>query len=194
VRQVEVGLGEGAREVTSLPSDERRTPRWFFEACDRLWGPYDVDCFAAKWNHQVERYFTKERSFYAWEGFGHRRGWFQPPYSRGQLFRAVGRARELVLGGCLQAASCLVPVDQSTLWWDDHVSRPEGRRRGARWLHLPPLFSSGSHQLISEQLRVTIAPVTKRLAFEMPPGTPARDLAKMHGAKQPSVVVTFERP
>jgi hypothetical protein len=176
----------------SRPSDERRTPRWFFEACDRLWGPFDVDCFAAKWNHQVDRYFTKERSFYDWRGRA-RRAWVQPPYSRGQLFKSLGHVRQLVLTRRLERATCLVPVDPSTEWWGTHVVRPEGRRCGARWLELPAPFEVEAHQLISEGLAVTIAPPCIRLEFEMPPGTPVRDVQKMHGAKQPSVVVTLER-
>lgn len=175
--------------MTSLPSDERRTPRWFFEACSRLWGPYDVDCFAAKWNHQVERYFTKERSFYEWRGRA-RCGWVQPPYSRGQLFTALGHVRQLVLGGRLERASCLVPVDPSTRWWAAQVTRPEGRRRAARWLELPKPFTDGAHQLISARLAVTIAEVNQRLRFDEPEPWSHRDT----GAKQPSVVVTFERP
>jgi hypothetical protein len=71
----------------------------------------------------VERYFTKERSFYAWRGRA-RRGWVQPPYSRGQLFAALGHVRQLVLAGRLEGASCLVPVDQSTDWWEQHVVSP----------------------------------------------------------------------
>lgn len=189
-RQAAIAYGH----TTSRASDERRTPRWFFEACDKLWGPYDLDCFAANWNHQVDRYFTKERSFYDWNGRGHRRAWVQPPYSRGQLLSALGHVRYLVTAGHLQLASCLVPVDPSTEWWARHVARPEGRRRGARWLELSAPFTDGAHQLISSQLAVTVAPAADRLAFDCPPGTPPREFEKMRGAKQPSVVVTFERP
>lgn len=178
----------------SKPSDERRTPRWFFEACDRLWGPHDVDCFAAEWNHQVRRYITKERDFYR-TNVRARRAWVQPPYSRGQLGQALGHVRQLVLGKWLGGATCLVPMDPSTDWWKQHVARPEGRKLGVEWLtgELPPPFHLEAYRLVSEQLIVTIAPPDTRLAFDPPPWLPARELQKFRGAKQPSVVVVFER-
>jgi hypothetical protein len=180
----------------SLPSDERRTPRWFFEACDRLWGPFDVDCFAARWNHQCPKYFTRERSFYEHGGtLRMRRGWVQPPYSRGQLDKALGFVRELVLCSGLERAACLVPVDPSTDWWKTHVARPEGRKLTVRWLtgELPPPFHLEAYQLVSAELAVTVALPDVRLAFDPPPDMPPRDAVKFRGAKQPSVVVVFER-
>lgn len=179
----------------SRPSDERRTPRWFFEACDRLWGPHDVDCFAAKWNHQVETYFTKERSFYA-ARVRAKRAWVQPPYSRGQLDKALGFVRELVLERRLGRATCLIPSDPSTDWWKQHVARPEGEKVRVEWLtgELPPPFHLEAYRLVSQHLSVTIAPPDTRLGFDPPPWLPQRELAKFRGAKQPSAVVVFERP
>lgn len=177
----------------SRPSDERRTPRWFFEACDRLWGPYELDCFAARWNHQTARFITKEQDFYRWRGRA-RRAWVQPPYSRGQLDRALGHVRQLVLERRLQAASCLVPVDPSTDWWKTHIARPQGAKLRVEWLtgELGVPFVE-AYRLVSDHLAVTIALPDVRVAFDPPPGTPPRELEKFHGAKQPSVVVTFER-
>lgn len=179
----------------SLPSDERRTPRWFFEVCDRLWGPFDVDCFAARWNRQVDRHYSKERSFYEARINIHR-AWVQPPYSRGQIDKALGFVRARVLDRFIGRAACLVPMDPSTDWWKQHVARPEGRKRCVRWLtgELPAPFHMEAYQLISDGLQVTIAPPDVRLGFDPPPWLPARELEKFRGAKQPSVVVVYERP
>lgn len=179
----------------SRPTDERRTPRWFFEACDRLWGPFDADCFAAKWNHQCFRYYSKERSFYEARIYI-RRAWVQPPYSRGQLDKALEHVRRLVLERRLGRAACLIPHDPSTDWWKRHVARPEGAKLHVEWLtgELPAPFNHEAYRLVSKHLAVTIAPPNQRLAFDLPPWLPARELAKFRGAKQPSAVVVFERP
>lgn len=59
----------------------------------------------------------------------------------------------------------------------------------ARWLDLPPPFTRGAHQLVSRDLVVTVAAVGRRLRFDEPGDFQHRDTS----AKQPSVVVTFER-
>ena len=177
----------------SKPSDERRTPRWFFERACLVFGECDLDAFAAKWNHQVAEYCTKERSVYEHKPRA-KSAWVQPPYSRGQLDRALGFTRWMVLEGRWRRAICLVPMDPSTDWWKQHVARPEGKKRGATWLsgELPDPFSE-CYRLVSD-LVVTIAPPDCRLAFDPPPGMPPRELAKFRGAKQPSVIVVYELP
>jgi len=180
--------------VTSKSTDERRTPRWFFEACDRLWGPFDLDAWAAKWNRQVERYCSVERSVYELRPRA-RRTWGQPPYSRGQLDKALGFGREMVLKRRWGSATFLIPIDPSTDWWKRHIARPEGAKRRVDWLtgELPAPFNHEAYRLVSERLAVTVAPPNQRLAFDPPPWLPPRELEKFRGAKQPSVVVVFER-
>lgn len=178
----------------SKPSDERRTPRWFFERCDSLWGPFDLDAAADKWNHQVRRYCTAGGDVLRHPPRA-RRVWLNPPYSRGQLERFLGLTRSTVLDKLWDRTTCLVPMDPSTDWWKQHVARPEGRKLRVEWLtgELPPPFHLEAYRLVSEHLVVTIAPPDVRLAFDPPPWLPPRELEKFRGAKQPSVVVVFER-
>lgn len=174
----------------SRPTDERRTPRRFFEACDRLWGPFDLDAAAAKWNRQVERYVTAEQDLFALRPRA-RRVWLNPPYSRGQLDRFLSFARDSVLRGRWGRVVCLVPVDPSSQWWQRQLETPaKPGRLSAVWLYdrYPKPFGF-AHQRSCPALSITTVYVPQRLRFDEPGGFAHRST----GAKQPSVVVVFER-
>src|SRR5205085_8894296 len=70
--------------LKSLPTDERRTPRWFFELVSEVFGPFDLDSCAARWNAQCRRFVTKEQDIFRHHPPS-RRTWRNPPYSRGNL-------------------------------------------------------------------------------------------------------------
>lgn len=177
--------------MTSLPSDERRTPRWFFEACDRLWGPFDLDAAADGWNHQVDTYVTRKQDLFRLRPCA-RHVWLNPPYSRGQLDRFLGLARDMVLDGRWGRVVCLVPVDPSSQWWQRQIETPAKRGKlEAQWLYgqLPPPFTHATRRSCPA-LSITTVFAPQRLRFDEPGGFSHRST----GAKQPSVVVVFERP
>lgn len=179
----------------SLPTDERQTPRWFFRLCDRIWGPIDLDCFAADWNHQVARYITKEQDFFR-SKLKAKCAWVQPPYSRGFLMRSLSEARARVLSGQYQRAVCLHPVDPSSKWWLRNVARPEGKPLEMRSLwNVFPAPLTNSYQLVSERLVITTAFPSARIAFRSPTGPCGGDPDNPRdtGAMQPSAVVVFDR-
>jgi len=59
-----------------------QTPPWFFEACDRIWGPFEVDAAASKANKLCPMRLGKE--FGSGGGkpwpFEDKRVWLNPPY------------------------------------------------------------------------------------------------------------------
>lgn len=59
-----------------------QTPLWFFEACDRIWGPFDVDAAADESNKLCLGLLDK--AFDAGGGrpwpFENKRVWLNPPY------------------------------------------------------------------------------------------------------------------
>lgn len=177
-------------KLTSAPTDERRTPRWLFKLCDRLFGPFDLDCFAAKWNHQVPRFITREQDYFR-SRLKAKCAWHQPPYSRGFLPTVMPEARARVLSGQYQRAVCLIPADTSSKYWKRAVKRPEGRVLEMRslWNHYPKPFTD-AYQLVSEGLLVTVVEVEGRVPFDSPQGA----ICDGAGAMQPSAVVVFEKP
>lgn len=174
--------------MKSLPSDERRTPRAFFELVNRCFGPVDLDACAAKWNAVVARYVTKREDIFAI----HPKSsccWRNPPYSRGNLYRHLTHARAKVLDGTVRRYLLLVPADTSTAWWHDCIMRPEGAPLGSEflWRRHPEPLGNGV-RFWSDGLQVTVLFVSGRLAFDSPGET------QKAGAKQPSALVVFERP
>lgn len=182
--------------MPSLETDERRTPRWFFELCDAVWGPFDLDACAAKWNAQCPRFISRQQDVFStyWRA---RSVWHNPPYSRGNLSVHLHLARARVLNGTWRRCTNLIPADPSTTWWQQHVARPEGRALEAEWLHgqLPTELANAT-RYVSEGLITTVAFVAERLPFDGPDGPVGGDVddRRPTGAMQPSAVVVFERP
>lgn len=175
--------------MSSLVTDERRTPRWFFELVSRVWGPFDLDACAAAWNAQCRRYVTREQDVFRRHPVS-RRTWRNPPYSRGNLDKHLAHARETFLMGTTTLAYAnLVPADPSTDWWKLHIARPEGRPLRADWLwrKLPDPLGNAT-RYVSEGLVTTVVLVDGRLPFDEP------TKAQESGAMQPSALVVYERP
>lgn len=183
--------------MKSLPTDERRTPRWFFELVDELFGPFDLDACAARWNAQCSRFITKRDDIFRHHPLS-ARTWRNPPYSRGNLYAHLEHAREtLLLGITEELYANLVPADPSTDWWHQHIMRPEGRPLRAEWLwgRFPkPLTNATSY--VSERLVTTVVLVDGRLPFDGPDGPVGGDVGDRRptGAMQPSALVLFNRP
>lgn len=176
--------------MKSLPTDERRTPRWLFKLCDRFFGPVDLDCFAARWNHQVRRYITKEQDFFT-SRLKATCAWGQPPYSRGWLLPSLLELRARVLSGQYSRVVNLIPATTSDKHWKRAVKRPEGRVLEMRslWNRYPKPFTD-AYQIRSERLLVTVIEIEGRVAYDSPAGA----ICDGAGAMQPSAVVVFDRP
>jgi hypothetical protein len=183
--------------IKSLETDERRTPRSFFQLCDELFGPFDLDACAARWNHQCRRFVTKEQNIFERHPPS-RRCWRNPPYSRGNLNKHLEHAREQLLAGVVEELYAnLVPADPSTDWWRKHIMQPEGRPVRSDWLwrKLPDPLGNAT-RYVSQGLVTTVILVDGRLPFDGPEG-PVGGYANHRrptGAMQPSALVLFERP
>lgn len=187
----------GGSAVKSLETDERRTPRWFFRLVDELFGPFDLDACAARWNAQCRRFVTKEQDIFAHHPRSSRT-WRNPPYSRGNLGRHLAHAREVFLAGVVeQLYALLVPVDPSAEWWKRHIARPEGPPARAEWLagRLPAPLSNAT-RYVSRDLATTVVLVESRLPFDGPDGPVGGDVdaRRPTGAMQPSALIIYERP
>lgn len=183
-------------EPKSLPTDERMTPRWFYRLCSEVFGPFDLDACAARWNAQCRRYVTKEQDIFR-RPPASRASWRNPPYSRGNLDRHLGHSRELVLLRRWGRSANLVPADTSTDWWKRHVVRPEGGVVRCDWLHQHyPVPLGNAVRFVSHGLLVTVVYVGGRLAFDGPDGPVGGDAdnPRSTGAMQPSALVVYDRP
>lgn len=182
--------------MKSLPTDERRTPRWFYRLCDQVLGPFDLDACAAAWNAQCRRYVTKEQDIFTHHPRS-RCTWRNPPYSRGNLYRHLAHGRGLVLERKVERYVYLVPADPSTDWWRDCIARPEGKQRRAEWLwnQLPSPLGNAT-RYVSEWLTVTQVLVDGRLPFDGPDGPVGGELdnPRQTGAMQPSALIVFDIP
>ena len=58
-----MGVLTDSPTASSVKADtnDRRTPRWFFDLCERRYGTFDVDVAACHENALAPRYFTKEQ-------------------------------------------------------------------------------------------------------------------------------------
>lgn len=111
-----------ATSVVDRPADtnDRRTPRWFFEQCEARYGPFDCDVAATKENRLCGSHIADALSALGWS----LRNWCNPPYGpAGTIEKWIAKAREQRdRFGC--RTLMLLPADTSTRWFHD-VSRTE---------------------------------------------------------------------
>lgn len=95
-------------------SNQYGTPQEFFDVCDRIFGPFNLDVCARPDMTKCARFFTAEDSCmsHAWDG----KAWNNPPYSEGSIGPIIehtwSQARE---GRC--STLCLFPVKKSEQVW-----------------------------------------------------------------------------
>lgn len=130
----------------STPGDERRTPKWLFDACERSWGPFVIDCAATMENRLCEAWLGPESDIaenalstaLSMESIGvveqnpppenciplpeSRRAWLNPPYSRDLIKKFMAWAAEQAVAGW--TVCCLVPFDPSVGWWQNAIGDP----------------------------------------------------------------------
>jgi site-specific DNA-methyltransferase (adenine-specific) len=102
----------------SSATDEWPTPRSFFDAVEREFGPFDLDPCATQESAKTPRYFTKADDGLAqvWSG----RVWMNPPYGR-TIGLWMKKAYESSQAGCFVV--CLVPARTDTAWWHDYAMK-----------------------------------------------------------------------
>lgn len=111
----------GAQACRALPSGpEWATPRRFFEAMQRRFGPFDLDPAATPENAKAPRFYTRDTDGLRqpWPG----RVWCNPPYGRGGVVGSwVQKAHAEVAAGRAEVVVALVPASTDTAWWHDHA-------------------------------------------------------------------------
>jgi phage N-6-adenine-methyltransferase len=171
----------GAPRTALSNSDEWQTPRRLFNACSDHYGPFVYDAFAARWNALCAKFGTKRDSALkrAWPTGT----WWNPPYSRGNLWACVGYARAQVARSCGLACG-LVPAYTSERWWQRIVMAP-GLGRSRVELVDRRGIGSGWRAEYSD-LAVEVVFVEGRLRFRHETGV-------QDSARHPSAVVVFSR-
>jgi phage N-6-adenine-methyltransferase len=60
-RRLTVNIALGVKTKSESPSiQDRRTPRWLFDALNERFGPFKLDAFASGVNHLCDEYYTRE--------------------------------------------------------------------------------------------------------------------------------------
>lgn len=115
----------------SIPRDDRRTPRWFFDLCVARFGPFGLDVAANADNHLCAAWFgpggIQENALddrLPWQDPLARRGelcavWCNPPYGpTGTIPKWIAKAREQRNHYGIRTLM-LLPADTSTEWFHD---------------------------------------------------------------------------
>lgn len=163
-------------------SNEWKSPRPLVLKLDKRFH-FTLDAWAADWNHQFPRYFTKRRSAFThrWSG----NVWANPMYCAGQLEPCVARAREQVLARNCNLVCNLVPGYTADGWWHRQVEAPAGRLVGLDHR----IDELGAWNVVRwARLEVAVCKLRGRVTFEHHSG------ASRYTARHSSVVVVFSRP
>ena len=113
-------------------SDEWATDPRLFALAARQYGPFDLDVAADEWNAKASRFLSRRRNALRGRRFPKcRRGFNNPPYSRGNKEPFVARARRAVLERRAELFCNVVPNNTAEAWWHDLVEKQAGRYEGA---------------------------------------------------------------
>lgn len=172
-------------------SDKWGSPLWLVALLAKLWGAFDLDAASERWSAVAPRYITERQDIFSRRRRA-RRVYLNPPYSKGNLLRFVGFARDQVLLGVWGTCTLLVPHYTAERWWARYVARPEGKPLSAEWDYgaLPRPLQSWL-RLHSEHLTTDIILPEGRLVHRTPPDW---DGAAEESARYSSAVVRFSRP
>lgn len=112
---------EAHREVDT---NDRRTPRWFFEQCESRFGPFDVDVAATVGNALTPEWCPDGLTAVWCPKPTQCTAWCNPPYGPpGTIEKWIRKAREQRDLFAVRTLM-LLPADTSTRWFHD-VSRTE---------------------------------------------------------------------
>lgn len=105
-------------------TNDRRTPRWFFEACVRRFGPFDFDVAATEDNALAALLFAPDALTTAWGWPGcvtDALCWCNPPYGPpGTIAKWIAKARK-ERDEHRTRTLMLLPADTSTDWYHDVI-------------------------------------------------------------------------
>jgi phage N-6-adenine-methyltransferase len=101
-------------------SNQYGTPQEFFEVCNRIFGPFNLDVCARPDMTKCDRFFTAEDSCLNHRWYG--KAWNNPPYSEGAIGPIIEHAwNEAREGRC--STLCLFPVKKSErVWFHGYVA------------------------------------------------------------------------
>jgi hypothetical protein len=163
-------------------SNEYKTPAKTFRPLDARYH-FNRDVAAAPWNAQCDRFFTKRDNALAQPWFG--RCWMNCPYTRGNVPKWMGYARNEVLRGRAELVGCLVPGHTAEAWWDlvDQASTAKGWENSEFHNH-----GLGSTTILMDaDLTVEITRLRGRRSFLSRQG-------RLTSARFPSVFIAYVRP
>lgn len=110
----------------SSKTDEWSTPQYFFDWCNKNWGPFTLDVCATLDNFKCPMFLCANSLEATWRG----KCWMNPPYGRG-IGAWVKKAAESA-GASAELVCCLLPARTDTKWWHAHVQPViDGKRPGA---------------------------------------------------------------
>ena len=105
----------------SSATDQWATPQSTFDTLDKMYGPFDLDVCADRYNKKCINFISvKEDGLHVdWS----KRGstcWMNPPYGR-QIGKWIKKAYEESQKGCVVV--CLLPARTDTKWWHDYCMK-----------------------------------------------------------------------
>jgi phage N-6-adenine-methyltransferase len=113
-------------------SDEWATDPRLFALAAREYGPFDLDVAADEWNAKAPRFISRRRNALKTGRFPRcKRGYDNPPYSKGNKAPFLSRARAAVLERRAELFCNVVPASTAEGWWHELVEKPAGRYEGA---------------------------------------------------------------
>ena len=98
-----------------MPNDEWSTPQWLFDELNEVYH-FTLDPCATHENTKCNTYFTMEENglLESWDGHS---VFMNPPYSRGNLDRWIGKACEVRNG----IVVCLLPACTGPKWFHKYI-------------------------------------------------------------------------
>jgi len=99
-----------------------RTPRWYFDLLDGMFGPFDLDVAASGTNALCRTYYTESMDGLSqpWRG----KVFCNPPFRQAGLW--VDKAARSIQSGTCESVTMILPVGCSQRWYQDRVLRGEG--------------------------------------------------------------------
>ena len=105
--------------VDAPDTNDRRTPRWFFEQCQQRYGPFDLDAAASPANHLCARYYTEADNALTIARWCADQVFCNPPYGPGgTIEKWIAKVRQQRDAFRVRTLM-LLPADTSTRWYHD---------------------------------------------------------------------------
>lgn len=171
----------GTRSAVSL-SDDWATEQWLFDYLDALYGPFQVDTAASRWNTKCALFFTERQDALKqrWPKYS----FTNCPYSAGNKLRFTRHGRLHVKEGSGLLSCHVLPHDTSDGYWRTQVRAAAGELLGVT-AHRSQL--GWVTQTCWKELTVEVTEIDGRLHFTERTGATGT-------ARHSSAIVVFARP